>query len=295
MASTRTGNFPIGFRRGHSEWQQDLSAVIHFAKSHGFAGLDVDALPPHEIKQVLDAGLAIGSVDLPQSWTDLISPDADTRRQAADRAADYVREVSALGVRNFFTVLIPQEHDRPRSENLDMAVDGYGRLCEAIGDTDARIAIEGWPGRPPHFSTLGCTPADCRLIFERIESPVMGINFDPSHLIRMGIDPVRFADEFAPRIHHVHAKDTELLDDALYEHGNLQSATLAKPQGYGGHHWRYTIPGQGVTRWSKLLSILASAGYEGLVSIELEDEHFNGTTQGEQQGLLASKNFLLSA
>ena len=35
------------------------------------------------------------------------------------------------------------------------------------------------------------------------------------------------------------------MEDQLYEFGNLQPATLAKPHAWGGHHWRYTIPGHG--------------------------------------------------
>lgn len=301
MTTTRTGNFPIGFRRGWTDWQKDLSALIGFAQRNGFEAIDVGALPAAELKQVLDAGLRIGSADVPQPWPDLASADPAKRKDAAQRAAAYLREAAALpggsggGVRNFFIVAIPEDHARPRSENLDFAADGYGQLCAAVADTPARIIVEGWPGVAPHYSSLACTPADYRLLFERVGSPVMGVNFDPSHLIRMGIDAARFAEEFAPRIYHVHGKDTELLGDELYEHGNLQPATIAKSHGFGAHHWRYTIPGQGVVRWGKLLSILASAGYDGIVSIELEDENFNGSTQGEQRGLLASKDFLASA
>ncbi len=53
------------------------------------------------------------------------------------------------------------------------------------------------------------------------------VNFDPSHLIRMGIDPVRFVEEFAPRIAHVHGKYTEILTDRLYDLGTEQQPTFA--------------------------------------------------------------------
>ena len=39
----------------------------------------------------------------------------------------------------------------------------------------------------------------------------MSANFDPSHLIRMGIDPLRFLEEFIDSVYHVHGKDTEIL------------------------------------------------------------------------------------
>lgn len=292
MATTRTGSFPIGFRRGWSPWQKDLTSLISFAQANDFAALDTGALPAAELRQITDAGLSIGSVDLPGPWTDLASPDAGKRNAAADAMAAYVKEVAPLGVRNFFTVIIPEDHARRRSENLDFAVDGYGKLCEKIADANARIVIEGYPGGAPHYSSLACTPADYRLFFDRVGSPVLAVNFDPSHLIRMGIDPVRFVREFGDRIEHVHGKDTEIIADELYLHGHTQPATEAKPHGFGGHGWRYTLPGHGVAPWGQLFTLLAAAGYDGAVCIELEDENFNGTEEGEKRGLIASREFL---
>jgi len=152
--------------------------------------------------------------------------------------------------------------------------------------------LEGYPGGAPHYPALGCTPESLRALFRDIDSEVLAVNFDPYHLLRMGIDPVRFLNEFINRVHHVHAKDTELLDDALYDYGNLQTAVFAPPREFGQHHWRYTIPGHGQVRWSRLLEILVEADYAGRISIELEDEQFNGTTEGEQRGLIASQDFL---
>lgn len=299
MTTTRTGGFPVGFRRGWSDWQKDLDAVIRWAKDNAFACLDVGPLPAADLQKITAAGLKLGTVDLPKA-SELVSPDAGKRKDAAARIAAYVKDVVALpgGPRNFFTVMAPEDDARKRSENLEFATDGYNQLCAAIeslpGD-GAHIVLEGYPGGPPRYAILACTPADYRLVFERIPSRVMGVNFDPSHLIRMGIDPVRFLHEFAPRVHHVHGKDTEILDDELYEHGNLQPATLARPHGFGAHAWRYTIPGHGCARWTKLLSILKERGYRGMISIELEDENFNGTEDGEKRGLLASRDFLASA
>ena len=108
----------------------------------------------------------------------------------------------------------------------------------------------------------------------------------------MGIDHVRFCQEFVQRIYHVHGKDTELLDEERYQYGHEQPATLARPYGFGAHAWRYTIPGHGITRWHKLLTILQEAGYDGLIGIELEDCNFNGSEEGEKQGFLASRDFL---
>ncbi|HEX8234776.1 MAG TPA: hypothetical protein VF600_02380 [Abditibacteriaceae bacterium] len=61
----------------------------------------------------------------------------------------------------------------------------------------------------------------------------------------MGIDPIRFLKEFASRVGHVHGKDTEIINDDLYEYGWEQPATFKENPAFGTTAWRYTIPGQG--------------------------------------------------
>ena len=86
----------------------------------------------------------------------------------------------------------------------------------------------------------------------------------------MGIDPIRFLKEFVGHVYHVHGKDTMIIEESLYQYGNLQEATFAKPYKYGGMNWRYTIPGHGVSDWKIILNILKDSGYAGCISIELK-------------------------
>jgi len=221
-----------------------------------------------------------------------MSDDSKRRADAIAAAAEHIRGVAALGVRNIFCVILPENDAAPRRQNFALAVEGFGALAAAIERTGARIVIEGWPASPPYYSSVVCTPETHREFFTQIGSQALAINFDPSHLIRMGIDPLRFLDEFGPRVGHVHAKDTLILPDGLYEYGNLQPATLAKPHIYGGFHWRYTIPGHGASPWPQLLATLKKTGYAGILSVELEDEDFHGSEEAEQRGLIASREFL---
>lgn len=291
-ASTHTGSYPVGVRIRGALAKLDLDQLIALADAHDFAGFDTSALQPQEVTPLLDAGLRIGTVDLPQPWADLTSADAGKRRDAAQQMAAYVRSIVALGVKNFFAVVLVDDPAAPRKDNLDRAVDGYGQLCSAIADTGAHIALEGWPGGPPHFASLACTPESLRAMFAEVAADVLGVNYDPSHLIRMGIDPVRFLREFIEQVHHVHAKDTIILADDIYNFGTLQSATLAKPHAFGGHAWRYCIPGHGLAPWGELLAILKDADYDGMLCIELEDENFNGSLDAEIRGLTAARDVL---
>jgi sugar phosphate isomerase/epimerase len=295
MARTRTGSFPIGFRRAGSDWQKNLAHVIAFAKANGFEGIDVGDVAAEEIKPILAAGLLVGSVDMKRPWSAVASADAGKRKDAVAAAAEHIKSVAALGIRNFFAVVFPDNDAGDRKQNFKLAVDGYSQLAESIAATGARIVIEGYPDSYPYYPALCCTPESLRAFFKEAGSKSLAINYDPSHLIRMGIDPARFLEEFAAHVAHVHAKDTQIIQDSLYEFGNLQPATFAQPHLYGGYHWRYCIPGHGRTPWTRLLSLLQDSKYDGIISVELEDENFNGAEANEKRGLLASRDFLIEA
>ncbi|MBS3735468.1 MAG: sugar phosphate isomerase/epimerase [Phycisphaerae bacterium] len=284
---TRTGSFPIGFRRGGSPWQKDLDALIAWAADAGFEAIDVGRDGDTTAPPVTAAGLRVGSVDLAE-WKGMISPDKARRDDAVAQNAAYVEACAAVGVKNFFCVMLPEDPSRERRENFAWMVESFGQLAATLAQARARVVIEGYPGP----GALCCTPADCRALFEALPTAAMGLNYDPSHLVRLGIDPLRFVREFADRVGHVHAKDTERLDERRYDLGTGQPPTFADTLPYGGNHWRYCIPGHGCIRWTAALEVLVDAGYDGCVCVELEDLHFNGSEPGEKQGLTLGGRYL---
>lgn len=288
-ARTRTGNFPIGFRRGGSAWQKDLKALLDWAAQERFGVIDLGNDAVQSAPEAIRAGFRIGSVDSAE-WHKMISPDKAARQEAVARNIAHIKACGANGPMNHFVVMLPEKPELKRAENFAFMVESYGQLTSTLEEQKAKIVIEGWPGP----GALCCTPESYGAFFRECSSPAFGINYDPSHLIRMGIDPVRFLREFTKRVHHVHGKDTELIDEALYLYGNTLEATLAKPHAFGEMCWRYTLPGHGCARWTEIFHILAGAGYPGAVSIELEDENFNGTEEGEKNGLVCSRSFLES-
>ncbi len=287
MSRTRTGGFSIGFRRMGCAWQKDLPHLIEWAKEHGFSAMDLGRDADQTAKPVHAAGLRLGSVDL-KEWQGLITGDAAKRADALARNTEYIKACAKVGPQNFFVVMLPEKADLPRAENFAYMVEGFGALLPVLEQSNSRIVIEGWPGP----GAVVCTPEAFRALFKELPSKAMGINYDPSHLIRMGIDPLRFLEEFGDRVGHIHGKDTELLSEDLYEFGNLQPRIFGKNPGFGSTFWRYTIPGHGQMRWTKGFALLAAAGYKGCVSIELEDGNFNGTEAGEKQGLILGMRFL---
>ena len=290
FARTRTGSFPIGFRRLWFEWHKDLPALIAWAKENQFGVIDLGGDAEESLPLLVKSGLRSGSVDLVE-FKALLSPDAETRRKAVEKNVARIKACSAFGPVNFFTVMLPEKPELPREENCRYMVESYRQLAPALEATGSKIVIEGWPGP----GALCCTPETYGAFFRECSSPAFGVNYDPSHLIRMGVDPLRFLREFTARVFHVHGKDTELFPEALYTYGTEQPATFGKDHGFGARHWRYTIPGHGIAPWTEIFGVLEKAGYKGAVSVELEDENFNAGSEKEKAGLIHSRNFLQGA
>lgn len=288
---TRTGGYRIGFRAGNAEWQKDLSKLGAWGKASGFELIDLGQVGAAEVKAVKATGLDVVSVDL-LSWPALLSDDAGKRRDAIQSNAARIAELSALGVKVYFAVIIPENPDIEARVNFDRAVAAYGEVAAAAEKAGAALVIEGWPGMWPRYGNLCCNPEQYRALLKAVPSRGLMINLDTSHLIRMGIDYLRFVDEFATRVGHVHGKDCEIISEAVYDVGLYQKSLFTEPHRFGEYAWRYTIPGHGVTRWSPILQRLQKAGFAGAISVELEDENYNGSESGEKAGLLASLSYL---
>lgn len=284
---TRTGNFPIGFRRGGTEWQQDTSALIEWTKTNELEVIDLGRDGDSSAPVVRAAGLRIGSIDL-KEWHGMLAADKGKRADAVAVNTDYIKACASDEPTNFFLVMLPENKDLPRAENFGYMVESFGALAPVLEANNGRIVIEGWPGP----GALCCTPETLRAFFKEVSSMVMGVNYDPSHLLRLGVDPLRFLNEFRNRVYHVHGKDTELLAEGQYEFGTEQPAAFTQPIRYGAQAWRYTIPGHGHVRWVETFRQLVNLGYQGCVSIELEDANFNGPTESEQFGILQGARFL---
>jgi len=158
-------------------------------------------------------------------------------------------------------------------ESTEDNVKRFGRVFRPIARAAERagvkLAVENWTGfggeLPLKSVNLGRSPALWRRMFEAVPCEALGLEFDPSHLMRIGVDHIAPLKAFADRVHHVHAKDTEILYDSIAEHGY-----------YGGQPFRYRIPGYGQIDWAEFISALVEIGYDGGVAIEHEDPVFSG-------------------
>ncbi len=93
-----------------------------------------------------------------------------------------------------------------------------------------------------------------------------GFNFDPSHLIWQGVDPVEFIRAFPDRIYHVHMKDAATTL-------NGRSGILSSHLSFGDPRrgWDFRSVGRGAVRFEEIIRALNAVGYNGPLSVEWED------------------------
>ncbi len=96
--------------------------------------------------------------------------------------------------------------------------------------------------------------------------PAFGFNFDPSHLIWQGVDPVKFIRRFPERIYHVHMKDAAL-------QLNGENGILASHLNFGDYRrgWDFRSLGHGSVNFEEIIRALNDIGYQGPLSVEWED------------------------
>jgi sugar phosphate isomerase/epimerase len=98
----------------------------------------------------------------------------------------------------------------------------------------------------------------------------VGVNFDPSHLMWMGADPLAAIPALGPAIYHVHAKDTRLEPAQLARDGRIE---IRPAEDVSHRAWNYVTLGHGhdLDWWQSFCRALAGVGYDDVLSIEHED------------------------
>jgi sugar phosphate isomerase/epimerase len=98
----------------------------------------------------------------------------------------------------------------------------------------------------------------------------VGANYDPSHPIWMGADPLASVRALGAAIYHVHAKDTRIERASAARDGVLETRPASTP---AARSWNYVTIGCGHDEgwWRRFCAELRGAGYDDVLSIEHED------------------------
>ena len=281
----------IGFLTEYSEER------VEFAKKAGFGCLEVPVMPGSalDVRQLTKTKIErvrevfsqnrIRISNLACSVNHLES-DENKRRENNEYFVDVLKTSKEFGT-SIVTTNTWGDRKKTPKENLSLYKEVFTEYARVAEDNGVRIAMENCPhmsSYPFSIGNIGYSPAIWELLFEAVPSQSIGLEYDPSHLLWLGIDYLRGIYDFKERIFVVHAKDTEIIKDNLYKEGIL-----------GTNWWRYRLPGLGKIDWQKFIGALYDIGYKGDIVIEHEDPVFEGnkTDEGLKLGLKHLKLFVL--
>jgi len=283
-----------------------LEEVLDFARDEGFGCVELMCWPPgggdrryagvcHLDVNGMDdkaagwyrdlaakRGVAISGLGY---YPNPLDPNPEHRRTVVDHLHKVIAAAPKLGV-GVVNTFIGRDPARSVDDNWWAVREVWPDLVRRAEASGVRLGIENcpmlfsrdeWPGG----KNLAVSPAVWASLFQELPSRALGLNFDPSHLVWQHIDYVRCIRDFGPRIVHVHAKDTRIDVDKLYQVGIL---------GLGWHTAK--LPGLGDVNWGDFFSALTDAGYNGPVCVEVEDRAYEGSLEDRKRALRQSKRYL---
>lgn len=250
----------IGFLSNGFGKGQSLEDIIRWAGDAGLRGIEIGQMHVDATKmagaygkelrkRLDDAGVKPTAFSLMQG-----SPQGAAHFAFVDETVRlWIPAAATLGIDTISTFAgFPAEGKSKLETIRDMAPDIFGPLAELCAEAGIRLAFENWTAtnlqEKDHF----------RALLEVLPQDNVGLNFDPSHLVVQGIDPLSVLDLARDRIFHSHAKDT-----LVYGY-DKEGAT-----------WHYVTPGYGDVGWGRYIRGLRAAGYDGVLSIEHEDPVFS--------------------
>jgi len=281
-----------------------LEDVFAFASGEGFACVELMCWPPGgadrryagvthiDVTNVDDALVAKVRDLVNQTGVQIsglgyypnpLHPDLAHREAVVAHLMKVIQAAPLFGV-SVVNTFIGRDWTKSTRDNWPIFDQVWPSIARCAQDSHVDIGIENcpmlfsfdeWPGG----ANLATTPALWTTMFEKI--PTLGLNFDPSHLVWQHIDIAKSIRDFGKHFVHVHAKDTRIDVEQIYQHGIM---------GLGWHTPK--LPGLGDVNWSAFFSALTDTGYQGAVCIEVEDRAYEGSLAARIRSLRQSKRYL---
>jgi sugar phosphate isomerase/epimerase len=280
-----------------------LDEIATWAATHHYTALEVAAWPttsdrPHTAAHIdvstLDAagaqaigemfgrhGLTLSSLAY---YDNNLHPDPGHRTQVNDHLKRCIDAAVLLGCPTVGT-FIGLDPTRSVEDNLREAEKVFAPLVERAQHAGVKIVIENCPMCGWHPDGYPANLAYSPELWEWMFSLGLHLNFDPSHLHWLGIDPIGAVSSYVDHIAHVQAKDV-LIDPTMRDRYGVYGKILGKTDPWDAGWWSYRIPGLGEIDWNRLIDVLYTGGYDGVVSVEHEDPFWSGTGQRVKDGLI---------
>ena len=238
----------------------------------------------HILAYAAEKGVEISALAF---YPNTLDPNPNRRRANTEHLARVIRASARLGI-NLVTTFIGRDQRKTVEDNLAITRQVWPPLLRLAEEEGVRIAIENCPmlfgpDQWPAGQNLMTSPANWEKVFSLLDSPNLGINYDPSHFIWQHIDYIKPLYAFREKIFHVHFKDIKLYPEKLDQVGVL---------GYPLDYMAPKLPGLGDVNWGRFVSALTDIGYDGYACIEVEDRAFEGTPQRILDSLALSRRYM---
>jgi sugar phosphate isomerase/epimerase len=160
-----------------------------------------------------------------------------------------------------FWYSFPQTTEKMIEDGYKKVVELWNPILDEFDKYGVKFALE------IHPTEIAFDYYSTKKLFEYFDNrPTIGINFDPSHLVWQGINPVLFLRNFKEKIYHVHMKDVFTNFDGFS--GVLGSHL---PFGDTRRAWNFRSLGHGNVDFEEIIRELNSINYMGPLSVEWED------------------------
>jgi inosose dehydratase len=244
-----------------------LEVCLSETKAAGFAGTELGGKFPRErdaLRAVLDRhGLALVS-----GWYDgrILDRSVDEEFEAIRPHLTLLRDLGAGLVvyadtsRGRHDMIWRPISERPRLDDAEW--EPYGRkittLADRMADFGVRMAFHH------HMGTIVESDEEIDRFMDAT-GPSVGLLYDTGHCLFSGGDPAALLARHLDRVVHVHCKDarSEVLARARAEDMSFMDAVLAGI---------FTVPGDGMLDYARLLAPLAARGYSGWLVVEAEQD-----------------------
>ncbi len=290
--------------------QLSLESIAEWAGGQGLQALEVAAWPSIGDRPFTASHLAVERFDSTEAdrvnelfarheltlssvayYDNNLHPAQDERKAVNEHVAACIDAAALLGCPTVGT-FIGRDPTKSVAENLREAERIFAPLVERAGEKGVKLIVEncvmeGWhPDGYP--GNLAYSPE----LWEWMFSLGLYLNYDPSHLVWMGIDPVAALRPYVDRIPHAQAKDIELFPQRRNHYGWPGKALNRSDDPWDTGWWRYRVPGLGDVDWRKVVDVLYEGGFDGVLSIEHEDPVWGGNEDLVKTGVEVARRTL---
>jgi sugar phosphate isomerase/epimerase len=281
---------------------RSLEEIAAWAAAEGYAALEVAAWPalgdrPFTATHLDVDGFGAADADRVAALFDQhgltlsslayydnnLHPDPDERAAVNAHVEACIDAAALLGVPTVGT-FVGRDPQLSVADNLRAAEKLFAPLVDRAGEKGVKLVIEncvmeGWhPDGYP--GNLAYSPE----LWEWMFDLGLYLNYDPSHLVWIGIDPVEALRPYVDRVAHAQAKDVEVFPERRNRYGWPGKAVVREDPWDVGW-WRYRVPGLGQVDWRRVVDTLYEGGFDGVLSVEHEDPVWGGTEDRVKTGL----------